>query len=74
MLFEVKGEPRRTIADHEALDLIAPLANLGCFEVAADFFLSLCITISLPSGAIRANSSWLAIVLLAPSHIKTCRM
>ena len=56
---------RRPIADQELLALIAPLAKLGRFEVAADFFRRLCITISLPSGAIRANTSWLAIVLLA---------
>ena len=29
---------RRTIADLEVLALIAPLAKLGHFEVAADFF------------------------------------
>ena len=56
---------RRTTADQEVLALITPLAKLGRFEAAADFFPKLCITISLPSGAIRANTSWLAIVILA---------
>ena len=37
---------RRTTADQELLTLIAPLAQLGRFEVAADFFPCLCITIS----------------------------
>ena len=34
--------PRRTTADQEVLALIAPLAKLGRFEVATDFFPSLC--------------------------------
>jgi len=44
------------------LALIAPLGKLGRFEEAADFFSS--VTISLPSGAIRANTSCSAVVLL----------
>ena len=31
-------KPRRTTADQEVMALIAPLAKLGRFEVAANFF------------------------------------
>jgi len=47
------------------LALIAPLGKLGRFEEAADFFSSKCVTISSPSGAIGANTSCSAVVLLA---------
>jgi len=56
---------RRTRAEQEVLALIAPLGKLGRFEEAADFFSSQCVTISLLSGAIRANTSCSAVVLLA---------
>ncbi len=55
---------RRTKAEQEVLALIAPLGKLGRFEEAADFFSSYCVTISLPSGAIRTNTSCSAVVLL----------
>ena len=39
------ARPRRTTAEQEVLALIAPLEKQGRFEAAADFFLTLCITI-----------------------------
>ena len=50
---QINDQSRRTTAVQELLALIAPLAKLGRFEVAADFFPSLCITISFLSGAIE---------------------
>ena len=44
---------RRTTVDQEVLALIAPLAKLGRFEEAADFFRSLCLTFRFSSGAIE---------------------
>jgi len=47
------------------LALIDPLSKLGHLEVLADFYSSSCLSISLRSGAIRANTSCSAAVLLA---------
>jgi len=47
-------KPMRTKCEQEVLALIAPLGKLGRFEEAADFFSNKWVTISLPSGAIRA--------------------
>ena len=56
-------EPRRTTADQELLALIVPLAKLGRFEAAADFFQAYVLQLAFEWGD-RANTSWLAIVLL----------
>ena len=42
----------------------SPTCKASPFRSSSWFFPCLCFTISLPSGAIRANTSWLAIVLL----------
>jgi len=64
MLHKKQFNQLRTKAEQEVLAVIAPLGRLGHFEEAADFFSSSCVTISLPSGAIRANTSCSAVVLL----------
>ncbi len=46
---------RRTKGKQGVLAIITPLGKLGRFEEADNFFSS--ITISLPSGAIRVNTS-----------------
>ena len=38
LLYSLYPSTRRTTADQELLALIAPLAKLGRFEAAADFF------------------------------------
>ena len=55
---------RRTTADQEVLALIAPLAKLGHFEVAADFFQAYVLQLAYRVG----NTSWLSIVLLATTN------
>ena len=64
---QVRAHPRRTIANKEVLALIAPLSKLNVIHKLGKISAAASKWPSLASGAIRATTSWSAVVFLGSS-------